>query len=167
MDLEQRDLLLARKQLSVSPSIERLPVYIRGGSVLPMAPLTQSTATVPNGPLTLRIFPLVPQASTSDKACEGEVYTDDGHSFDYRKGAYARVHFTCVAALDGSLRVSIGKQEGTWKPWWNGYRIEVVGWSPKQKVAMLKGKAIQLEQTGGLWGITAPGTPDGVDVELK
>ncbi len=51
LDLEQRDLVLTHKQLSISPTLEDLPVYVRGGSVLPIAPLTQSTATVPEGPL--------------------------------------------------------------------------------------------------------------------
>ena len=35
-----------------------MPVYIRGGSILPIAPLTQSTSQTPRGPFTLRIFPL-------------------------------------------------------------------------------------------------------------
>ncbi len=167
LDLEQRDVLLARKQLSVSPTLESLPVFVRGGSVLPLAPLTQSTATIPDGPLTLRVYPTELQGSHSGRVCEGDVYADDGHSFDYQKGAYARIHLTCAAAPDGSLKVSIGKQEGTWKPWWSAYRIEIVGWSPKQNLATVAGKPVPLAQAGGLWGITAPSAPDGVVIELK
>jgi hypothetical protein len=58
LDLEQRDKLAAQKPLIVTPKLEQLPVYVRGGSILPIAPLTQSTAEVPKGPLTLRVFPL-------------------------------------------------------------------------------------------------------------
>ena len=167
LDLEQRDAVVARKQLSVSPSLESLPVYIRGGSVLPLAPLVQSTATIPDGPLTLRVYPAAPQGSTSGKACEGDVYADDGHSFDYRHGAYARVHVTCAAGADGSLQVSISKQEGSWKPWWSAYRIEVVGWSPQQRRALIDGQAAALTMEGRLWGVTVPSSPGAIHVVLR
>lgn len=167
LDLEQRDLLLAQKPLTVTPTLEDLPVYVRGGSILPIAPLTQSTAAIPNGPLTLRVYPLAAQSATPGEACQGEVYSDDGHSFDYRRGAYARIHFTCTEAADGSIKVTIGKQEGSWRPWWRSYHIEVVGWLPKQKRATVAGRPIQITQTGGLWGMNVPSTPDGLEVELR
>ena len=47
LDAEQRDLVLAEKQLSVTPKLDQMPVYVRGGTILPIAPLTQSTAEVP------------------------------------------------------------------------------------------------------------------------
>ena len=166
LDLEQRDLILAQKHLTITPSLETLPVFVRGGSILPTAPLTQSTADVPNGPLTLRIYPLTPKLNTPGDVCEGDVYSDDGHSFDYRSGVYARVHFTCSAAPDGSLKVTIAKQEGSWRPWWHSYRIEVVGWSPTQRSATVQGRPVSPTQVGGLWGIEAPASRDGVDIEL-
>jgi alpha-glucosidase len=58
LDLEQRDLVLAQKNSTVTPTLEQLPVFIRGGSILPIAPLTQSTSETPAGPLTLRVYPL-------------------------------------------------------------------------------------------------------------
>ena len=39
LDAEQRDLVLAEKELSVTPKLEQMPVYVRGGSILPIAPL--------------------------------------------------------------------------------------------------------------------------------
>ena len=101
--------MLAEKQLSVTPKLGQLPVYVRGGSILPIAPLTQSTAEVPSGPLTLRVYPLAPSLKIAGKACEGEVYSDDGHTFAFRQGAYARVHFTCTIGSDGSVKLTIGK----------------------------------------------------------
>ena len=91
LDLEQRDKVIAQKPLMVTPTLDQLPVYVRGGSILPIAPLTQSTAEVPNGPLTLRVFPPPPEQRV--EACAGEVYTDDGHTFDFRNGEFARIHF--------------------------------------------------------------------------
>lgn len=166
LDLEQRDLVVAQKQLTVTPKLEVLPVYVRGGSILPIAPLTQSTAEVPNGPLTLRVYPLAAGLNTPGESCQGDVYTDDGHTFAYRQGGYARVHLTCAQAADGSITVTIGKQEGSWKPWWQDYRVEVVGWTPKQNSGSVEGRSVPLTQTDGRWGLTLAADANGAVVAL-
>ncbi|HTZ59825.1 MAG TPA: TIM-barrel domain-containing protein [Acidobacteriaceae bacterium] len=162
LDAEQRDKVLAEKQLSVTPRLDVLPVYVRGGTILPIAPLTQSTAETPVGPLTLRVYP---SALKNAEDCSGDVYTDDGHTFAFRRGSYARIHFTCSQAADGSLTVNIGKQEGDWKPWWMTYRIEVVGWKPKQQRATVDGHAVPLAVVAARWGVTV--TPGAQQIELR
>jgi alpha-glucosidase len=162
LDLEQRDKVIAQKPLMVTPTLDQLPVYVRGGSILPIAPLTQSTSEVPNGPLTLRVF-----LPTNGEACAGEVYTDDGHSFDFRNGQFARVHFTCSVAADGSVHVEIAKQEGNWRPWWHDYRVEVVSQKPKTTRALVNGKRVGITQIGGRWGLTVPASTDGVQITLE
>jgi alpha-glucosidase len=161
LDLEQRDKVIAQKPLMVTPTLDQLPVYVRGGSILPIAPLVQSTTEVPNGPLTLRVFP-----PNSGEACAGEVYTDDGHTFDFRNGEFARIRFTCSVA-EGSLHVEIAKQEGNWRPWWHEYRVEAVSWKPKAMRASVNGKNLALTQTGGRWGVTVPANADGVQIKLE
>jgi len=167
LDLEQRDLVLAQKNLTVTPTLERLPVYVRGGSILPIAPLTQSTAEVPAGPLTLRVYPLAPGLNTPGETCAGDVYTDDGHSFDFRNGAFARIHFTCTLAADGSMTLKIGRQEGTWKPWWTQYHVEVVDWTAKERKGWIDGSSSELIRNGDNWSITVPAKPDGAEVVLR
>ncbi len=162
LDLEQRDKVIAQKPLMVTPTLDHLPVYVRGGSILPIAPLTQSTSEVPNGPLTLRVF-----LPTSGEACAGEVYTDDGHSFNFRNGDFARVHFTCSVAADGSVHVEIAKQEGNWRPWWHDYRVEVVSRKPKTTRASVNGKRVAITQISGRWGLTVPANADGVQITLE
>ena len=162
LDLEQRDKVIAQKPLMVTPTLDHLPVYVRGGSILPIAPLTQSTSEVPNGPLTLRVF-----LPTSGEACAGEVYTDDGHSFNFRNGDFARVHFTCSVAADGSVHVEIARQEGNWRPWWHDYRVEVVSRKPKTTRASVNGKRVAITQIGGRWGLTVPANADGVQITLE
>ncbi len=144
IDLEQRDKVIADKPLMVTPRLEELPVYVRGGSIVPMAPLVQSTAEVPRGPLTLRVF-----APAAGEACGGEVYTDDGHSFDFKNGAFARVKFTCSVDASGAVQLAIGEQEGSWKPRWTTYRVEVVGGSVQQRSS-------RMTQVDGRWGIEVP-----------
>lgn len=167
VDLEQRDAVLAQKPLQVTPKLEELPVYVRGGSILPIAPLVQSTSEVPVGPLTLRVFPGLGSGGSGSEVCAGEVYSDDGHSFDFRKGAFARVKFTCAVAADGAVSVEIAKQEGKWKPWWKEYRVEVVGFAPTAKMASIDGKKAELVQVEGRWGVTVPASVRGARVELR
>jgi alpha-glucosidase len=166
LDLEQRDKVIAQKPLMVTPTLDKLPVYVRGGSILPIAPLTQSTAEVPNGPLTLRVFPLA-SAPNSSEACAGEVYTDDGHSFDFRNGAFARIRFTCLVAASGALTVEIAKQEGNWRPWWHAYRVEVEDWTPKAKRATVNGKNVVVTQVDGRWGVTVRANAEGMRIALE
>ncbi len=119
-DLEIRDAQDAGlKPIMVQPRPDELPVYVREGSIVPMAPLVQSTGEKPVGPLTLRVFP--------GENCQGSVYQDDGESYDFRKGAYFRQHFTCSVADDGSVTVTLAKSEGSLRPWWTDIQVELVG----------------------------------------
>ncbi len=42
--------------LTVTPELAKLPVFVRAGAILPIAPVVQSTGITPSGPLTLRVF---------------------------------------------------------------------------------------------------------------
>jgi alpha-glucosidase len=167
VDLEQSDKVVAQKPLMVTPKLDQLPVYVRGGSILPIAPLTQSTSELPNGPLTLRVFPLNAGVDSRGEACAGEVYSDDGHTFNFKQGEFARIHFSCAVAADGSVTVQIGRQEGTWKPWWREYRVEVVGFTPKASEAIVNDQRLALSQVNGRWGIVVPVLASGSIIQLK
>jgi alpha-glucosidase len=89
----------------IHPELAMLPVFVRPGSILPIAPLVQSTAERPQGPLTLRVSP--------GPECHGGLYQDDGTSFAYRNGAFLRMHFSCgVSPQTGEVTLHIGKHEG-------------------------------------------------------
>jgi alpha-glucosidase len=167
VDLEQRDKVIAQKPLMVTPTLDQLPVYVRGGSILPIAPLTQSTSETPNGPLILRVFPLMPGFDSPGEVCAGEVYTDDGHTLSFRNGEFARIHFSCSVAADGAITVQIAKQVGTWKPWWSEYRVEVVGFTPKTFEATLNKNRLTMSKVEGRWGVVIPAVASGSSIQLK
>ena len=105
--------------IAVKPNLDTLPVYVREGTIIPMQPLTQSTSEVPQGPLTLRVYP--------GKDCKGSLYQDDGKTRNYLKGDFMRMQFACEAA-GNSVKVHIGAHEGTYKPWWLQIQVEVYGY---------------------------------------
>ncbi|GGG93948.1 alpha-glucosidase [Silvibacterium dinghuense] len=163
LDLEKRDDLLAQKPLMLTPRLDTLNAYVRGGSILPMAPVTQSTDVTPQGPLTLRVYP----DFATGQSCQGEVYTDDGHSFAYRQGAYLRERFTCSVNADGSLTLRETAHEGSYQPWWKSFHVEVYGWQPHQKTVELASGHAALQQHDGVVSTEIPDTGTNLTVTLR
>ncbi len=120
---------------------------------------------MPKGPLVLRVYP--PADDPPAGTCTGKVYTDDGHSFAFRKGAYARVRFTCSIARDGSVEVVVARQEGELPPWWKEYRIEVVDLRAKEHGAALGDRVSALTQENGRWGTRVAADPSCLRVVLR
>jgi alpha-glucosidase len=151
--------------IQVRPELAALPVFVRGGSIVPMAPLVQSVYEKPNGPLTLRVYA---SDAASDAPCQGELYSDDGKTYAYQHGEFLRVKFTCQATSDG-FHVRIAAHEGSYLSWWKEIRVELYGWTPKQNQASISGaqQPLSVEQTGSTTVFTLPDNGKGVEVELR
>jgi alpha-D-xyloside xylohydrolase len=78
-----------------------LPLYVRAGSILPLGPEEEYTGQHPDAPVELRIYP----GSSGD----GTVYYDDGTTYDYQNGQYARIplHWN-----DASRILTVDSQQG-------------------------------------------------------
>jgi alpha-glucosidase len=121
----------------IKPQLDALPVYVRGGAILPVAPLTQNTNEKPDGPLTVRVY--------VGEDCQGNLYDDDGKSFAYRSGSFLRMRFGCH--VEGSrLTLTISPHEGTYAAWWRDLRIEVYGWNAALGTVMQNGVKIAQAQ---------------------
>jgi alpha-glucosidase len=139
---------------SVSPTLAELPVYVRAGAILPMEPLVESTSETPRGPLTLRIY--------AGDNCKGELYQDDGKSFDFKKGVYLRMSFNCRVANDG-LHLTIGAHQGSYPAWWKQIRAEVYGWKPEKGTVQVNSKPVPI--TREAHGIAFTVADDGKGIE--
>ncbi|RFS23497.1 DUF4968 domain-containing protein [Chitinophaga silvatica] len=62
-------------------SIKTLPVFVKGGSIIPLQSLTQSTNEKPGDTLFLHLY-------KGNQPSSFQYYEDDGESFDYEKGSY-------------------------------------------------------------------------------
>jgi alpha-glucosidase len=109
--------------VNVVPQLAQLPVFVRAGSILPIAPIVQSTDETPHGALTLRVY--------AGNECSGSLYQDDGKTYAYRRGVYLRMKFACQVTED-ALSLNIGPHEGTYPAWWTNLRVEIYGWKPAQ-----------------------------------
>ena len=71
------------KEKLIELSLQKLPVYVKESSIIPMQTLVQSTAILPSDTLLLHIY----KGSTPNTFV---YYEDDGKSFDYEKSMYYR-----------------------------------------------------------------------------
>jgi alpha-glucosidase len=119
--------------LKVSPPLQTLPAYVRGGSIVPEQHVVQDVDQVPDGPLELSVYP--------GPDCRGSVYDDDGNTFAYQHGEFLRTQFTCEVHTD-SVRVDLSEPEGTFRPWWSAVKITVFGVSSAPQGIMVNGRSV-------------------------
>ena len=122
----------------IHPPIDTLPVYVRGGSILPMEPLVQNTDETPSGPLELRVYP--------GPNCSGSIYLDDGHTFNYEHGEYLRQSFSCEGD-EHSMHIHFHPREGSYAPWWRLIEVVVYGWPSEHAVAKFSSSTYPLKTT--------------------
>lgn len=105
-----------------TPTIERLPIFVRAGAIIPRQAVVQNTSQTPDGPLELHVYP--------GPDCSGALYWDDGVSI---RGDYLRQTVRCTLGKDG-LTLHFDRREGTYKPYWNQIAVTVHGWSGPARV---------------------------------
>ena len=105
--------------ITVTPALDRLPVFVRAGAILPTQPLVQSTSQTPQGPLSLDVYP--------GDGCRGTIYADDGHSMAYTQQDYLRQSVRCVES-DAGLNLEFHAPEGRFQPWWHQILVRVHHW---------------------------------------
>lgn len=87
--------------IAAEAPLDRIPILVKAGSIVPMGPMVQSTAESED-PLEIRIY--------SGKDADFLLYEDSGNSYAYEQGARAtiRLHWD-----DRRKTLSIGDRSGT------------------------------------------------------
>ena len=82
--------------------LDRIPLFVRAGSILPMGPDLQYSTEKPADPIELRLYP----------GADGEftIYEDENDNYDYEKGAYATISLHWD---DAQQRLTIGDRQGS------------------------------------------------------
>jgi alpha-glucosidase len=102
--------------------LERMPLYVRAGAIIPLAPVMQYSNEHPLDELRLRIWPGQGQWT---------FYEDDGHTFEYENGAWATT--TYRVCTDGQKTiVEIQPRHGQWTPPPREAIVELVGFGEQQ-----------------------------------
>ena len=91
------------RTITAAAPFERIPLYVRAGSIIPTGPVVQHTAEQQNAPLTLQVY--------TGANGTGSVYEDDGLSRQYLQGKYARIPLQYDEA---TRTLTIGAREGSY-----------------------------------------------------
>lgn len=89
----------------VAAPLERMPLFVRDGSLVPMQNVMPSSGAFPLDTLTLDVFPADTASFT--------LYEDDGGSYGYETGAFATTAL-CFGAAGTSARLHVGGAEGAY-----------------------------------------------------
>jgi alpha-D-xyloside xylohydrolase len=87
--------------IEAAAPIDRMPLYVRAGSIVPMGPDVEYAAEKPADPIELRIFPGASGSFT--------LYEDENDNYDYEKGVHATIHFDYD---DAAGKLTIGARQG-------------------------------------------------------
>lgn len=94
--------------VEVEAPLERIPLFVQAGAVLPMAPEMEYVGQKPWDPLTLHAYPGAEGMAVS------YLYEDDGETIAYRQGAYL-LHRFALSERTGTLELN-WEVEGTYNP---------------------------------------------------
>lgn len=104
--------------VAVDNQADVLPVFVHAGSIIPRHACIQHTGEIPSGSLELCVYP--------GGECTGSVYSDDGHSLEYRNGRTLHQRFTYRGGDDGA-EFHFSAREGVHFPWWTTIELVIHG----------------------------------------
>jgi alpha-D-xyloside xylohydrolase len=87
--------------IDASAPLDRIPLYVRAGSILPMGPDIQYSNEKPADPIELRVYPGANGSFT--------LYEDENDNYDYEKGIHATIPFRWD---DAAHTLTIGDRQG-------------------------------------------------------
>jgi len=125
--------------VEVDAPLERLPLFVRGGSVVPIGPVMQYVGERPIDKLILHIYPDTP----STKARASQLYEDDGHTRTFQEGAYRITDF--VLSTDGTPLSHLDlhrRTEGGHKPGYRNFAAIIHGVTRLPHTATADGRPI-------------------------
>ena len=107
------------RTVRVAAPLERIPIFARGGCVLPMRSAVRHVGEIPEEPLILEVYP-GGDATTV-------VIEDDGESPAYRAGIEARTPVRLRSRAGGRMRLEVGGREGAFAIGARAVRVSVHG----------------------------------------
>ncbi|MGO9641336.1 MAG: glycoside hydrolase family 31 protein [Candidatus Acidiferrales bacterium] len=87
--------------IEASAPLDRMPLYVRAGSILPMGPEIEYSTEKPADPIELRVYTGADGAFT--------LYEDENDNYDYEKGAFATIPLSWDEAAHS---LTIGQRHG-------------------------------------------------------
>jgi alpha-glucosidase len=147
--------------VKVDPKVNEIPVYVRGGSIIPHQPVVQSTAYTPQGNLELRVYP--------GADCKSLLYLDDGHTPTIDMNNHLDLPMSCNTDVN-SASLKLENQRGKFKPWFSNLDVVFYGAKAPAKSASLNGQPLpapKYDATHHTVTVTAPYNNQGETITVN
>ncbi len=95
-------------RVTVEAPLDRIPVFARGGAIVPTQPVVQYAGQAPIDPLTFEIYP--------DGRSSRDYYEDDGETLDFERGIVLRQRLSVVEGSAGGVSIQVTAREGSYTP---------------------------------------------------
>ncbi|MBI3477108.1 MAG: glycoside hydrolase family 31 protein [Acidobacteria bacterium] len=103
------------KQITADAPLDRLPLFVRAGSIVPLGPDVEWSTQVAADPIELRVY----------RGADGDftLYEDENDNYNYEKGAYATIplHWD-----EGKQTLTIGERQGQFPGMLTNHTFRVV-----------------------------------------
>ena len=141
------------RRVRVPAPLERMPLFVRGGAVLPTRSPVRHVDETPDEPLVLEVFP--------GADAQLDLVEDDGRTLAYRGDVVARTPLRLWSRAGGRLRLELSRREGPYAIAERTLRVAVHG-CPTADAVHLDGMLLDRGQAPPGWNAV-----DGrVDVRL-
>ena len=121
------------QDVTLETSLDRVPMFVRAGSILPLGPEMQYVGEKAWDNLDLRIYPGANGSFT--------LYEDEGDNYNYEKGQYATITFQWN---DKARTLTIGERKGSYPGMLQKRQFTIVTPNGKQKVIEYNGQKMQV-----------------------
>ena len=108
--------------IEVCVPLDELPLFVRGGAILPLGPVMQHTAERPTDPLTLALYAAVRSPDTDESFT---LYEDDGETTGYRSGDFSQTPAGWRWDSPAHLTITLGEPQGPYRAHRQRLQIEV------------------------------------------
>lgn len=126
------------REIEAYAPLDRIPLFVRAGSILPLGPEIEYAEQKPAGPIELRVY------RGADAAFN--LYQDSGDSYDYEKGAHSVIplHWS-----EATRTLTIGDRVGSYPGMPSQIEFKVVWVSTGHGAGVLETKADQVVEYEG------------------
>ena len=116
---------------NVSVNIEKIPIFVKAGSIIPMGVDRQFVSEKKGDPITFIVYP--------GKDASFLLYEDEGNNYNYESGAYSTIEFEWD---DNRQTLTIGKCTGSFEGM-QEERVFIIKLAGREQVVNYRGKKVE------------------------
>jgi len=159
---ETSGMIKGEKELEAAVGLDTIPIYVKAGAIIPLAPVMNYTGEKPWSPITLQFYP------GSEKSCF-DLYEDAGNGYGYLNGEYLLNHF-CQQSETATLTITKAPAQGKMQSPSRELSFVIFTDQKPLKVELLKGKETQnltYSFDSGRLNFILPDTRDQIQIKIS